>query len=115
MHTPHRRYVLRVIPSSQTVVVGDEVDTQTTRFEVAQLQRFARWGQTGAATCEVQVRHRAKPARAQVRWDGAFARVELQAPVRAVSPGQAAVFYEGDRVLGGGWIAPAPPHETRAK
>ena len=31
--------------------------------------------------------------------------VSLEAPVRAAAPGQAAVFYDGDRVLGGGWIA----------
>jgi len=30
--------------------------------------------------------------------------VEFESPVRGVSPGQAAVFYDGDRVLGGGWI-----------
>jgi len=31
--------------------------------------------------------------------------VELRSPARAIAPGQAAVFYEGERVLGGGWIA----------
>ena len=36
------------------------------------------------------------------------ARVCLQVPQRAVTPGQAAVFYDGDRVLGGGWIARKP-------
>jgi tRNA-specific 2-thiouridylase len=32
--------------------------------------------------------------------------VDLDTPAQGVAPGQAAVFYEGDRVLGGGWIAP---------
>jgi tRNA-specific 2-thiouridylase len=36
------------------------------------------------------------------------AEVAFEAPVRALTPGQAAVFYRGDQVLGGGWIAGAP-------
>jgi tRNA-specific 2-thiouridylase len=39
-----------------------------------------------------------------IRADGARARVEFENPVAAITPGQAAVFYDGERVLGGGWI-----------
>jgi tRNA-specific 2-thiouridylase len=52
----------------------------------------------------VRHRHAGSPARITVQAD-ASAQVELEAPVRGVTPGQAAVFYDGDRVLGGGWIA----------
>ena len=46
------------------------------------------------------------PTRLRVEVDPVGrAKVRLETPVRAVTPGQAAVFYEGERVLGGGWIA----------
>lgn len=103
--TPERRYVLKVIPSSQTVVVGDVADTQTQRLDVGELQTLALEGDAGEVRCTVQVRHKSKPAAATVRWEGKRARVELDEPIRSASPGQAAVFYDAeDRVLGGGWI-----------
>ena len=58
----------------------------------------------------VQVRHRHQGASAEVEpLDGARVRVHFERPLRAVAPGQAAVFYQGDTVLGGGWIAGSLP------
>jgi tRNA-uridine 2-sulfurtransferase len=55
--------------------------------------------------CAVQVRYRHEAAPAKVEHLGAASvRVTFNKPVRAVTPGQAAVFYDGDRLLGGGWI-----------
>jgi tRNA-uridine 2-sulfurtransferase len=55
--------------------------------------------------CSVQVRYRHEAAPAKVEHLGAASvRVTFNHPVRAVTPGQAAVFYDGDRLLGGGWI-----------
>lgn len=103
--TPQRRYVLKVLPETQQVVVGDEADTQTSRLEVGELQRLE-LGDAGELRCTVQVRHKSKPAAATVRWEGKTARVAFDTPIRSASPGQAAVFYgEDDRVLGGGWIS----------
>jgi tRNA-specific 2-thiouridylase len=57
---------------------------------------------------DVQVRYRSRPSRARVvGLGGGRARVELSRPVEAVAPGQCAVFYRGDEVLGGGWIRPS--------
>jgi len=55
--------------------------------------------------CSVQVRYNHIPVSAVVAQDApGTVRVRFERPVKAVTPGQAAVFYRGDRVLGGGWI-----------
>ena len=54
---------------------------------------------------EVQIRHRHQAAPARVRAiDDGRAEVVFETPQIAITPGQAAVFYDGDDVLGGGWI-----------
>jgi tRNA-specific 2-thiouridylase len=58
--------------------------------------------------CEVQVRHRAAPVEAELSdAPCGKAKVALRSPVRAAAPGQAAVFFHGDRALGRGWIVAA--------
>ncbi len=59
--------------------------------------------------CRVQVRYRHDGAWARLEAEGADLRVHFETPVKAVAPGQAAVFYDGDEVLGGGWIAADAP------
>lgn len=55
--------------------------------------------------CSIQVRYRQEAVPATLESIGRnLVRAVFQKPIRAVTPGQAAVFYEGDRVLGGGWI-----------
>jgi tRNA-specific 2-thiouridylase len=61
----------------------------------------------GEFKSEVQIRYRHKPVACLVTADGANARVAMTAPQFAVAPGQSAVFYAGDRVLGGGIITGA--------
>ena len=52
----------------------------------------------------MQLRHRSAPVPGVVRVGQGRATVELDEPAPGVAPGQAAVFYDGDRVRGGGWI-----------
>ena len=56
------------------------------------------------ALVQVRYRHAGAPARLEIRDDRTL-HAHFDAPVRAVAPGQAAVFYDGEVLLGGGWIA----------
>lgn len=98
------RYVLRVIPSENAVVVGDEADLLASHVAIDK----ASWcGAVPDAPFEAQVRvrYRHAPAAARVTptSNGFFA--EFIDPQRAITPGQAAVVYRGDEVVGGGIIA----------
>ena len=55
---------------------------------------------------EAKIRHQFRPAPAEVRPTAEAGRVEVEfdEPQRAVTPGQGVVFYQGDLVVGGGWI-----------
>ncbi|HEY2903700.1 MAG TPA: tRNA 2-thiouridine(34) synthase MnmA [Polyangia bacterium] len=107
----NRRFVLRVEPSTGDVVVGPRESLGRQGMHVADV----RWLDAAAATiarrrCEVQIRHHAAAAPAwisPVTDAPAAVTVELDVPAIGVAPGQAAVFYDGDRVLGGGWIEDA--------
>jgi len=62
-------------------------------------------GLEGEMRAQVKIRHRHDPAWATLRAIGADdVEVRFDEPVRAVTPGQAAVFYLEDEVVGGGWI-----------
>jgi tRNA-specific 2-thiouridylase len=55
------------------------------------------------ATCKIRYRHTATPCSVTLLPDNRF-EVRFDHPQTAITPGQAAVLYDGDRVLGGGWI-----------
>jgi tRNA-specific 2-thiouridylase len=103
------RYVWKIEPGENRVTLGRRSDLETRRFEVEKVRFVA--GSSPADgdpgfTAMVQIRHRARPAPAKVHpgTDGRWV-VETEDPVWAAAPGQAAVFYRGDEVVGGGRIA----------
>jgi tRNA-specific 2-thiouridylase len=98
------RYVLRVLPAEQGVLVGDEQALLGTQLE-AHSAAWCRGRPSGPFDAQVRVRYRAAPAPARVFPDGDTFRVEFGVPQRAITPGQAAVVYDGDEVVGGGLIA----------
>jgi len=102
-------YVLAIEPDSRTVVVGDRQSLEKEACEVVDVNWIAGAPPSGPVRAGVQIRHRHAPAAATITpVDDRRAAVQFEEPQRAVSPGQAAVFYDGDLVLGGGWIAQAP-------
>jgi len=110
-----RLYVQRIDAARQRVVVGDVAGLDRREALVEQVCWISGAPPVGAVRARVQVRHRHRGVLAWVEADGdggARVRVRFEEPVRAVSPGQAAVFYDAERdesVLGGGWIG-----ETRS-
>jgi tRNA-specific 2-thiouridylase len=98
-------YVVALEPDEGRVVLGTRDECRVRAMEVRELN----WigfdvPASGEFRCEVQHRYRGEPAHATVAVSGARADVVFDAPELAVTPGQGAAFYRGDRLLGGGWI-----------
>jgi tRNA-specific 2-thiouridylase len=99
-------YVVRLEPGAARVVVGTSAEASTDRFRVVEVRWVSGMPPPGPMELRVKVRHRHHGEPGQVRpGPGPSAEVLLRSPVRGVAPGQAAVFYEGDEVVGGGRIA----------
>jgi tRNA-specific 2-thiouridylase len=97
-------YVLALRPSDQQVVVGPKTSLEQTRLTASGVNWIAE-EPVGARRAGAQIRHHHEAAPASVRSLGqGRAEVIFDAPQLAVAPGQAVVFYDGDAVLGGGWI-----------
>jgi tRNA-specific 2-thiouridylase len=103
------RYVRRLDVAGATVVVS-EAGQQRSRGLVADGVRWASGMAPDAdVPLAVRIRHRHAPIPCRVtRADGAEAVIAFDAPGPAVTPGQAAVFYDGEYVVGGGWIVGDP-------
>ncbi len=103
-----RRYVTAVDAATATVTIGRREDAMAAGCTVAGASWVA--GQPPEASeVEVQVRYRSRSVPCRIAVDGDRVRVAFTDPVMAVAPGQAAVLYDGDEVLGGGTIAATEP------
>ena len=105
---PRPLYVVSVDAETNTVVAGEGRDLDRARVLVDDLNWIAVPALSAPLSARVKLRSRQAEAPARIFPEaGGRVLVEFEAPQRAVTPGQAAVFYDGDIVVGGGVIARA--------
>jgi tRNA-specific 2-thiouridylase len=100
-------YVIETDPMAQRVVVGSNNDLLRTGLVAGDVNWVSIAGLTAPTRAQVKIRNKHVAAHATLTPTSQPDRVEVRfdEPQRAVTPGQAAVFYDGELVLGGGWIA----------
>jgi tRNA-specific 2-thiouridylase len=99
------RYVLAIHPDSHRVTVGGDDELMSRELLAERLNWIVVARLAGEMRVRVKIRHRHEPAWATLSPVGEdCVRAIFDAPQRAITPGQAAVFYDGDEVVGGGWI-----------
>jgi tRNA-specific 2-thiouridylase len=104
-----KRFVTEIDPELNLITIGEEEDLLSQRL-VTEAPSWVH-GEAPAREFEahVKVRYKSPPAPATVRVTADGLEIEFEQALRAVTPGQAAVLYDGDRVIGGATIAAAGP------
>ncbi|HUL16108.1 MAG TPA: tRNA 2-thiouridine(34) synthase MnmA [Terriglobales bacterium] len=98
-------YILAIDAKRNRVVVGSDDALRTNSFEVEDMNWVSIERPDRPMRAQVKIRHKHEPAAATIEAiDNSRAQITFDVRQRAVTPGQAAVFYDGDKVLGGGWI-----------
>ncbi len=98
------KYVLSLSPADHRVVLGENEDLFTTLVACRDVTFLSGHTLTEPLTAQVKIRYSAKPAPAVITPDGDGVLITFETPQRAATPGQSAVFYEGNELLGGGII-----------
>jgi len=98
-HDPH--FVVEIRPETNQIVVGQRDALECHRVVLENLNMF---DTHTSFECDVKLRYRTTAVGCSVVIDGDHATVQLHEPVLGVASGQAGVFYDGDKLLGGGWI-----------
>ena len=103
--SPKPIYVIELDPENNRVVVGDDTALDRDAFNVERCNwiPFTTPPASIEVTAKIRYNHPGTPATITSGTDGR-AQVKLHVPQRAITPGQAAVFYQEDLVVGGGWI-----------
>jgi tRNA-specific 2-thiouridylase len=99
------RYVIALRPEDAEVIVGPKVSLERTNLSASGVNWVAS-RPSAPLRVTAQIRHRHRPASATLVAldDTTRAALSFDAPQLAITPGQAVVFYDGDAVVGGGWI-----------
>jgi tRNA-specific 2-thiouridylase len=99
-------YVIATDAATGRVTVGGDADLRRDELIAREVNWIAVPHLAEPVRAAVKIRHRHEPAAATLHptADRASVRVRFDQPQRAITPGQAAVFYQDDCVLGGGWI-----------
>jgi tRNA-specific 2-thiouridylase len=109
LSSPIPLYVLGKDAAGNRLIVGPAEDLGTSELRAIKINWTCGWVPTEPFHAEIKTRYTAKPASGLVTplENGRQATVSFESPQRDLTPGQAAVFYDGDQVLGGGLIIPA--------
>lgn len=97
-----RRFVLDIVPESHDVIVGDADELQAEGLVASEVNWLI--DPPTRLRCQAKIRYRHPPCDAIVQVTNDQVMVTFDAPQMAVTPGQAVAFYDGTRLLGGGWI-----------
>jgi tRNA-specific 2-thiouridylase len=98
-------YVVALDRARNRLIVGDDESLHNTAAEVRNVNWIPFAAPPEKVRALVRIRNRHQPAEAEITpLDSGRARIEFDQPQRAITPGQGAVFYSGDLVLGGGWL-----------
>ena len=101
---PEVHYVIRIKAEENALVVGKESDLSRKFMAVEGINWIRGGGPPGVFVGQVKIRSQQEPAEAVIRGLADRAEVEFMEKQRAVAPGQSAVFYQGEEVIGGGII-----------
>jgi len=98
-------FVLKIIPETNTVVLGDEVELQKSHAIVKNINlvKYASLDEPFEAV--TKVRYKDAGMLSTLEQEGSNMKVEFHHAVKGIAPGQSAVFYEGNDLLGGGFLA----------
>ncbi len=105
--SPDPLYVLKIHPDSHRVTVGSDAELMSRDLLAGRLNWISIPGLESGdeIRVDIKIRHRHTPAAATLRSEGeGLVRATFDEPQRAITPGQSAVFYQEDEVVGGGWI-----------
>jgi tRNA-specific 2-thiouridylase len=103
--SPDPLYVLKIHPDSHRVEVGSDKELLSRKLVANRLNWVSFDRPTGEIRVNIKIRHRHDPAPAVLRVTGDdVIEAIFDEPQRAITPGQSAVFYQEDEVVGGGWI-----------
>lgn len=106
--SPTPFYVLNIDPASHRVTVGADTELATRELRAGRVNWISIPELTGTMRVQIKIRHRHEPAWATLMpAANGEVRAEFDEPQRAVTPGQSAVFYDNDEVVGGGWLLAA--------
>jgi tRNA-specific 2-thiouridylase len=101
----HPMYVVALDRANNRLVVGEDAELRSSVCEVCNVNWIPFAAPDAPVQARVRIRNRHEPAEAEITpLSDTTARVCFREPQRAITPGQAAVFYSGEQVLGGGWI-----------
>ena len=108
--SPSPLYVIQIDPASHRVTIGADAELATDTLRAHKLNWISIPALTAPMRVKIKIRHRHEPAWATLEPVGSDSTDQEEVlatfdePQRAVTPGQSAVFYDGDEVVGGGWI-----------